>query len=207
MSNLADKIMKRVRGHGRGNWVCRPKDFLDLGTRAAVDQVLSRLVKRRVLRRVSRGLYDWPRQSAVLKRPVSPKIDAVVDAVARRYGIRVMPDPLVAAHGLGLTDAVPAKTSYLTDGRSRTLKLGGRTVRLRHAPRDLMAWSDRPAGDALLALDWLRKAAVSDPRAADILRARLPDDAKKDLQKDPRRLPTWAIPMVDDVISHGGAAA
>ncbi len=56
MTGIADKIMKRVRAKGRGKWVCTPKDFLDLGSRAAVDQALSRLATSGDLRRVGRGL-------------------------------------------------------------------------------------------------------------------------------------------------------
>ena len=65
MISLAEKIMERVSAHGRGKWVCTPKDFLDLGSREAVDQALSRLVKAEQLRRVGHGLYDLPRMSAV----------------------------------------------------------------------------------------------------------------------------------------------
>ena len=67
MNPIAHKIMKRVSAHGRGKWVCTPKDFLTLGSRAAVDQALSRLVKAGRLRRVGHGLYDMPRMSAVLQ--------------------------------------------------------------------------------------------------------------------------------------------
>ncbi|MDE0436651.1 MAG: DUF6088 family protein, partial [Bryobacterales bacterium] len=69
MSGVADAIMRRVSAHGRGRWVCTPKDFLDLGSREAVDQALSRLVRAGRLRRAGRGLYDLPRISAVLNRP------------------------------------------------------------------------------------------------------------------------------------------
>ena len=64
MPALADRIMRRVRGHGRGKWVCTPKDFLDLGSRAAVDRALGRLARSGRLRRVARGLYDLPRYTA-----------------------------------------------------------------------------------------------------------------------------------------------
>ena len=117
MSNLADKIMKRVRGHGRGNWVCRPKDFLDLGTRAAVDQALSRLAASGRLRRLARGLYDYPRVSRVLNRPVPPGVYAVAAAVAGRRAT-IMPDGMAAANALGLTNAVPAKASFVTNGHT-----------------------------------------------------------------------------------------
>jgi hypothetical protein len=83
MTVLSYNIMKRTRGHGRGLWVLSAKDFLDLGNRAAVDQSLSRLYRDGTLRRVGRGLYDWPRISRVLGRPAPVDLDAAVAAIAR----------------------------------------------------------------------------------------------------------------------------
>ncbi|MDE0236531.1 MAG: DUF6088 family protein, partial [bacterium] len=108
MTTTADKIMKRVSAHGRGKWACSPTDFLDLGSREAVAQALSRLVKAGKLRRIGHGLYDMPRFSDVLNRPAPANVDAVVSALERRDGIQTMPDGLVAANQLGLTNAVPA---------------------------------------------------------------------------------------------------
>ena len=68
MTGIADKIMRRVSVHHSGRWVCTPKDFMDLGSRDAVDQALSHLTKAGRLRRVSHGLYDMPRISNVLNR-------------------------------------------------------------------------------------------------------------------------------------------
>ena len=135
MAGIAGKIMKRVRSHGRGKWVGTPKDFLDLGSRAAVDQALSRLVTAGQLRRVGRGLYDMPRISGVLKRPAPASIDAAIAAVTRRDNVRIMPDGLVAANLLGLTNAVPAKAGYVTDGATKTIKIDGRTIRGKPAAR------------------------------------------------------------------------
>ena len=145
MMRIADKIMERVAAHGTGKWVCTPKDFLDLGSREAVDQALSRLVKACRLRRVGHGLYDMPRMSDMLKRPAPVNLDAAIAALARRDDVRIMPDGLVAANQLGLTNAVPAKTSYVTDGHSRTLTIDGRTVRFRHAGPSVMRWTGRPS--------------------------------------------------------------
>ena len=112
MDYLSDKIIKRVRAHGRGKWVCSPRDFLDLGKRSAVDQTLSRLAKRGHLRRIGRGLYDWPGMSRLLKRFVPADQNMLVAAIARRDGIRVMPSGLSDANGLGLTNAVPGRAKY-----------------------------------------------------------------------------------------------
>jgi hypothetical protein len=65
MSAVADKITKRVRAKGRG-WAFTPKDFLDLGTRAFVDMALMRLLQANTIRRIGRGLYDYPKQHPTL---------------------------------------------------------------------------------------------------------------------------------------------
>ncbi len=207
MASLPDKIMKRVRGHGRGNWVCTPKDFLDLGGRDAVDQALSRLVRHGKLRRVGRGLYDLPRVSAALKRPVPANVDAVVRALRRKDNIDVMPDGIVAAHGLGLTNAVPAKASYVTNGASRTVAVGRRTIHLRRVPPRVMAWHDRPGAPVVQALRWLGPQLASSPEVVALLSAHLTDDVKKDLQRDIHLLPSWAISIVTEVLSADRVAA
>lgn len=179
--------------------MCTPKDFLDLGSRAAVDQALSRLVKAGQLRRAGHGLYDMPRMSTVLKRAAPVDLDAAIDALARRDGVRVMPDGLVAANQLGLTNAVPAKTSYLTDGSTRTLKIDGRTVQFRHAGPSVMQWAGKSAAPVAQALRWLGPDMAADPQVVMALRRRLPDDVKRDLQQNSQDLPGWAMPVARSI--------
>ena len=81
MSSVANRIMRRVRGHGRGKWVCMPGDFLDLGSRAAVDQALSRLVRRGALPRAGRGVYVLPVESRFGRR--APSVDKTVEGTLR----------------------------------------------------------------------------------------------------------------------------
>ena len=195
MMRIADKIMKRAAEHDRGKWVCTPKDFLDLGGREAVDQALSRLVKAGQLRRVGHGLYDMPRMSEVLKRPAPVDLGAAIAALARRDDVRIMPDGLVAANQLGLTNAVPAKTSYVTDGHSRTLTIDGRTVRFRHAGPSVMRWAGRPSAPVAQALRWLGPDAAADAQVVSTLSRSLPDSVKRDLFDNSRDLPGWALPL------------
>ena len=70
-------------------------------------------------------------------------------------GVRIMPNGLVAANGLGLTNAVPVDVSYLTDGHSRILKFGRRQVCFQHASPRVMGWAGRPAQLVVQALLWL----------------------------------------------------
>ena len=201
MTGIADKIMQRVSVHDSGKWVGTPKDFLDLGSREAVDQALSRLVKAGRLRRVGHGLYDMPRISNVLNRPAPVDLDAAIAALTRRDGVRIMPDGLVAANQLGLTNAVPAKVSYVTDGHSRTLKIDGRTVRFRHAAPSVMRWAGRPAAPVVQALRWLGPRAAAAGEVVSTLSRHLPDDVKLDLLHNSHDLPGWALPLARSIAS------
>src|ERR1043166_9611317 len=136
--SVPDRIMNRARAGGRG-CVFTPHDFLDVAGRAAVDQALSRLVKGGKLRRLTRGLYDFPKVHLKLGA-LSPAPDDVAQALARETGSRVQIAGARAANALGLSAQVPAKSIYLTDGPSRRVVLGKRVVDLRHAsPKHLVA--------------------------------------------------------------------
>jgi Family of unknown function (DUF6088) len=152
VKSIADRIMSQVRVRGRGKWVFTPKDFLDLGSRAAIDRALSRLVLAGKLRRIGRGLYDFPRQSKILQGAVPASLDATVQAISRRDQIRVMPNGIVFANDLGLTNAVPAKPSYISSGRTKIVLVGNRKVYLQHVSQKVIAWADRPGGQFVAAV-------------------------------------------------------
>lgn len=206
MSSIPKRIMQRVRGYGRDGRVYTPRDFLDLGSRAAVDQTLSRLAVSGQLRRLGRGLYDYPRVNHVLDRPVPPRVDAVAAAVAGRRA-KIMPDGISSANALGLTNAVPAKASFITDGYTGTVRVGGRTVYLKRAPSKLLLWLGRPGGPVVQALGWLGSAAAHDPRVVAILRTRLPNDVKSDLRSGIGHAPSWVQDVLRQVVAADPVAA
>ncbi len=201
MTGAADKIMQRVSVHDGGRWVCTPKDFLDLGSRDAVDQALSRLANSGRLRRIGHGLYAAPKISRVLNGPAPVALDVAIAALARRNGVRIMPDGLLAANQLGLTNAVPAKATYVTDGHSRTLKIDGRTVRFRHAGPSVMRWAGKPAAPVVQALRWLGPRVAADGEIVSTLGRNLPDNVKLDLLHNLRDLPGWALPLGRSIAS------
>ncbi len=127
MKTVANKLIKRVQ-HKPEGYSFTASDFLDLGTRGAVDMALSSLAKVGQIRRVCRGVYDYPKRSALLGGDMAPNIDQVAYAIARKTGARMQPSEAVAANLLGLTDQVPAKIVYLTDGLSRTVKLSSQKL-------------------------------------------------------------------------------
>jgi Family of unknown function (DUF6088) len=203
MSGVADKIMNRVRGHGRGVRVYTPKDFLDLGSRAAVDQTLLRLCRAGTLRRVGRGLYDWPRHSPMLDQPAPASVDAVIDAVKRRANVKVVPGNLAAANALGLTHAVPTRPEYLASRHLGDVTIGNRTVTFRAAGSVLSPWLDTPAAVLVQALVWLHDNAgdrLDD--AIPTLRKHASVDAKRALARGINKLPGWAIPAARGIVEN-----
>jgi predicted transcriptional regulator of viral defense system len=94
-ASVPDRVMKRVRASGRGS-VFTPRDFLDLSARAAVDQALSRLAKAGHLRRLARGLYDFPKLHPKLGA-LTPAPDDVAQALARETGSHLQIDGARAA--------------------------------------------------------------------------------------------------------------
>jgi hypothetical protein len=202
VKSIADRIMSQVRVRGRGKWVFTPKDFLDLGSRAAIDRALSRLVLAGKLRRIGRGLYDFPRQSKILQGAAPASLDATVQAISRRDQIRVMPNGIVFANDLGLTNAVPAKPSYISSGRTKTVLVGNRKVYLQHVSQKVIAWADRPGGQFVATVLWLDKAIASAPDMIDLMRVKLADDVKQDLLQDLDLLPGWMASIAKKVCNN-----
>jgi len=199
LQGIAKKIMKRMSAHSNGKWVSTPRDFVDLGSREAVDQALTRLVKVGHLRRVGHGLYDRPRFSSLLNRPAPADIEVAVAALARRDGVRIMPDGLLSANQLGITNAVPAKACYITDGPTRALEIDGRTIHFKHVSPRIMKWTGRPSAPVVQALRWLGPDAAADKQVVKILNRNLPEDVKLDLLQNIRDLPGWALPIARSI--------
>jgi len=199
-TSIPDRIMRRARNTGRGG-VFTPSDFLDVAARAAVDQALSRLVKSGKLRRLSYGLYDFPKIHPMLGM-LSPTPDDVAQALARETGSQVQISGVRAANALGLTTQVPAKNTYLTDGPPRRVVLGKRVVELRHAsPKHLIA-PGSAAGTVVQALRHVGPARAAD--VAQIAALRLSVNDKKTLASTAVQAPAW---MRSTLVSIANAAA
>ncbi|MBY0228675.1 MAG: hypothetical protein K2W96_05280 [Gemmataceae bacterium] len=193
METVQSKVMGRIRRKpGR---VFISKDFLDLGSREAVDQALSRLARDGRVRRLGRGLYDVPRVNALLGIALGPEADEVADAAARQTGNRVVPSGAVAANRLGLTTQVPAKPVYLTDGRTRTIRAGGLVLTVRHAAAKELPPGDRTAAMVIQALRHLGREAV-DGEAVARLRKAVPPEQARHVLRDTRYAAEWINEVV-----------
>ena len=155
---------------------------------------MQRLVARDELRRLSRGLYDKPRQDPLLGT-LWPSVDAVVAALTGKDRLHLQPTGAYAANLLGLSEQVPARVEFLTDGTSRTVKAGPMHIVLKRTTPRQTAAAGRTSGLVIQALHSLGPEHVT-PQRLNKLRRTLPADKRRALLDDLTLAPGWMQPML-----------
>jgi hypothetical protein len=192
MERIASQIMKKAGKLAEGTLITA-KTLLNLGSRAGVDQALSRLARRGGLLRVSRGVYVLPVAGRFGKRPPSP--EKVVEALATQRREVVTPSAAAAANALGLTTQVPVRPIYWTSGRSRNLTLGKLNVELRHAPNWQLG--EGHEGEVVRALVWAGRERAKETVAT--LSSKIPLSEFEHVIQTSPNLPPW---MIESLGSH-----
>jgi hypothetical protein len=206
MSDLKQSVAYRI-ADAQTVQVWTPVDFLDLGSRDAVDKALQRLVRAGQLRRIDRGLYDTPRINSLTKQPAVADYRQIIDALARRDQVRMLVDGLTAANDLGLTTAVPARVMIHTDARRRTIRLDNLTIEFKQTAPSKLYWAGRPAMRIVQALRWLKDTLPTDydrilARLSAILADRRHGKAlRDDLRAGLATLPAWMQDIVRELLS------
>lgn len=182
------RILDRIRSRGRG-WVFTPAHLTDLGSRNAVASALKRFKAAGTIRQLARGLYDHPAQDPVLG-VLTPSADAIARALVVRDAIRLQPSGAYAANVLGLSEQVPSRIVFLTDGPARKVVIGRREVILQHTTPRNMATAGRKSGTLIQALRHLGKERVNAQVLA-VLRRHVSTGDRKAIRKDLRHAPGW----------------
>ena len=196
MPSLPSRIISYAAESLEGTLLC-PSALLHLGTRAAVDQALSRLARKGELMRVCQGVYVRPIQTRFGPRP--PSIGKVLTSLSALWGETIVPCGEMAANALGLISQVPVRQVHLTSGPNRKLNLGGLVVELRHAPRWQLVAPHRPAGDAVRALAWLGPEEVDENLG--VIEKRLSPRDLEELAATRAVMPAWLAEPVSTMVA------
>jgi hypothetical protein len=162
-----------------------------------VDQALSRLTAEGTIRRLASGLYDYPKKHPKLGL-LSPKPDAIAQAISDKDDSRLQPSGAYSVNLLGLSQQVPAKIVYLTDGPQKSVEVGNQRIQLRRTTPKNMATAGRPSGLVIQAFRYLGKGNVTDTHL-DTLRQILPDSDRERLWKDRVHAPAWMHPLFEQL--------
>ena len=197
METLSTRILEEVAASPEASPICA-KVLLHLGSRAAVDQALSRLALRGELLRVGRGLYVRLIQTRF--GPRTPSIEAVLDALEAETGETLTPGGAAAANTLGLSTQVPVRSVYLTSGPNRRLRFGAQTVELQHAPRWLLTFPGRPAGEVIRAMAWFGRERGAE--LTSLLKSTLSPETLQELSSARGRMPTWMAEQISMLVAR-----
>ena len=198
MSSLPKRITRLAAGSPEGA-LLSPSALLHLGTRAAIDQALSRLARKGELLRVCQGVYVRPIQTRFGPRP--PAVEKVIASLSALWGETIVPCGGAAANALGLTTQVPVRSVYLTSGPGRRLYLGKLAVELRHAPRWQLAAPHRPAGEVVRALSWLGPDEVE--AGLGVIGRKLSAEDLRELAASRAVMPAWMAEPVSAMVANG----
>jgi len=188
IDRLDDQIFRRIARVKLGT-LFFSQDFMECGNSTAVRKVLYRLVKTGKLRRRRPGIYYRPRKDSVFG-PVTPAVDEVVKAIAKRRGFRVAPTGYHALNKLGLSTQVVANHIYLTDGNTRRLKIGGSIVTFKKTTTKNVATQGQISHLAIQALRVIGKNNVTVKEIRQIQHA-LKFETKENLTHDIKLAPVW----------------
>jgi hypothetical protein len=155
---------------------------------------LTRLARKGVIRQLARGLYDYPIDHPSFGR-IPPSADAIAKALAKRDASRLQPTGAYAANILGLSEQVPTRIVFLTDGSSRKVKVGQQEVVLKRTTPRNMATAGRKSGTIIQALRYIGQRNVDD-RALTIIKRQLGEKERAQLQKDLHYAPRWVADIM-----------
>jgi len=197
MQNIENTIVSRIYGHGRG-WVFTPKDFLDCGGRSAIDAAFNRLLKKGVIRKCLRGVYDYPRYSNLFNAPVSPEPDQIARAIARVHSWTILPSGETALNLLGLSTQVPGKYIYFSDGTSKVYSWDGGVISFKkRAIKETVALSSSTA----LVVQALKALGEKNVTAGIIskLKDKLSDQDKKTALRETKYVTGWVYDVLKKI--------
>jgi hypothetical protein len=191
--SIANRLLNEITRRGRG-YVFTPTEFLHLGSRAAVDQALSRLTRAGKVKRVARGVYVYPERNS-LAGELPPSPSAVAEALARAQGAETQVSEAAAANALGLTTQVPGRLVYLTNGTPRTRRIGHTVIQFKRAAPRRLAGAGTPAGAVVQALRYLGPTRINESVVEELRRV-LPRSQRRALRALLPLTPAWMRPTI-----------
>lgn len=196
--SIVNSVKNRIFGHGKG-WVFTAYNFFDLGSDSGVRTALSRLQEEKVIRRIAQGIYDYPKTHDVLG-VLTPSVDAVANAYAEKNGAKIQASGAYAANVLGLSEQVPGKVVFLTDGPTGRIKIKNLVVTFKKTTvRNMHAAGSREAL-VIQAFKFMRQKNITD-NMLEKARKLLNQSKRKEFEKNIQYAPRWIRVLLINLIS------
>ncbi|MBX3257403.1 MAG: hypothetical protein KF862_24980 [Chitinophagaceae bacterium] len=195
------QILNRVKKAGRGVLFFN-ESFVSYGSTEAVKKALQRLTNSGELDRVATGIYVRPVIDSVIGK-VSPGIEDIAKAIAKRDKARIVPTGAYALNRLGLSTQIPMNVVFLTDGSARKIKIGKRSILFKKASPKNVATVGGISGLVIQALRAIGKDKVLDKEVKHI-QDLLKKEKTTRLEHDIRLAPAWIREIMNPALKSMG---
>jgi hypothetical protein len=197
LKSLVDTAFYFIAGHGRG-WAFSSSDLLEKFSRSQADNLLSELVKQGKIRRVTRGIYDYHKYSELLQQTLSPDIDQVARAFARKFNWRIEVSGDSALNMLGLSTQVVAKYVYLSDGPNRSYNIMGTTLEFKKSSLKNIGFKYKESSLIVQALKTLGQENITKSTIQKI-RKQINEKMCEKILKDTRTATSWIYEIIKEI--------
>ncbi|MDD2934072.1 MAG: DUF6088 family protein [Methylotenera sp.] len=201
MKNISESIFYFIAGHGRG-WAFSSSDLAGRFARQQIDNALSDLAEANKIRRIARGLYDYPRFSDLLQKTLSPDIDQVANAYARKFNWRIEVSGDSALNLLGLSTQIPAQYVYLSDGPSKNYDVMGVQLTFKKSSLKDIGFKHRESTLIVQALKALGKEHLSTEVFAKI-REQIAKESFAKILRDTQGSTGWIYESIKQICQEG----
>lgn len=201
MQTTNNKILFRIYARGRG-WAFSASDFISEFERKQIDNALSDLNKEGKIRRICRGMYDYPKYSDLLGKELSPDHEQVAQAFARKFNWRILPSGDAALNLLGLSTQIPGKVVYLSDGPNRKYSILSYQLEFKKTALKEIGFKHRESGLITQALKALGKDRITSEVIERIRKQIAPEKYGKVL-KETRTVTGWVYDAIKRICREG----
>ena len=198
MRHSVEAIVKnRITEHGPG-WCFTPMHFADLGSDASIRKALSQLEKQKFIRRLARGLYDYPKKHDTLGI-IPSDLNEVAKAIAEKDGVLIQPAGAHAANLVGLSMQVPGRIIFLTEAASKKVKIGNQEIVFKKTTKKNMLSAGTREGLLIQALKNLGKNHI-DQKARILISKFLKNSTEEEIKKYMKFAPAWIRALVFEIM-------
>ncbi len=188
-----DKIIKQGQG-----WCFSALHFSELGSDVSIRKALSELQKEKKIRRLSHGIYDYPKVHAVLGM-IPPDLNQVATVIAEKNGLQIQPAGAYAANLVGLSTQVPGRVVFLSEGYGKKVKIGNQVIIFKKVARKVMAAAGTREGILIQAIKNMGKNNI-DQLARMIIKNFLKDSHESEIKDNLRFAPEWIRRLIFDIM-------
>lgn len=195
--NYKQEIVRRIEKLETGRVVIA-NDFLDIAGYETVRRTLNRLAEDKVIIRIMKGIYYKSKYIEVIGEYEAPSVNEVVNAVARKYNWTIAPSGNTALNLLGLSTQVPAKWTYISDGRYVSFSFGNVTIEIKCRRNGDISKMSTLSSMVIQAIKAIGKDKITMEQIY-YLKKKLSDTERAELLSDSKATSAWVHDVIKEI--------